>query len=315
MNSAQHNLLAQVASMYYEQDMTQTEIGTQLGLSRVKVYRLLKQARQEGVVEIHVNWPVERSSGLEQALIERFGLRETLVLNASNVPPNLQQLGELGAQYLTQILEDGMTLAVCMGRSTYAVINAISPDFQAHIRVAQATGSIPFSLYQLDSSALARRLAEKLGGEVLYLSSPLTADSVDAATVMRSQRDIKHTLTVAGQADVALLGIGNLNPQTSAVVQAGFITAEMLTELIGNGAVGDMAGQLFDQEGHLHQSSYNQRVISVSFEDLCRIPTVVAVAAGQDKVNAIIGALKTCIIKVLITDALTARAVLKASGV
>jgi DNA-binding transcriptional regulator LsrR (DeoR family) len=42
---------------------------------------------------------------------------------------------------------------------------------------------------------------------------------------------------------------------------------------------------------------------------------VVAVAAGEDKVNAIIGALKTCIIKVLITDALTARAVLKASGV
>jgi DNA-binding transcriptional regulator LsrR (DeoR family) len=76
-----------------------------------------------------------------------------------------------------------------------------------------------------------------------------------------------------------------------------------------------MAGQLFDQEGRLHEGSYNQRVISVSFEDLCRIPTVVAVVAGQDKVNAIIGALKTCIIKVLITDALTARAVLKASGV
>jgi DNA-binding transcriptional regulator LsrR (DeoR family) len=279
------------------------------------VYRLLKQAREEGIVEIHINWPIERSAGLEQALVERFDLREALVLNAGNTPSNLQQLGELGAQYLTQILEDGMTLAVCMGRSTYAVINAISPDFQAHIRVAQATGSIPFSMYQLDSSAMARRLAEKLGGEVLYLSSPLTADSVDAAAVMRSQRDINHTLTIAGQADVALLGIGNLNPQTSAVVRAGFITAEMLSELIGSGAVGDMAGQLFDQEGHLHKSSYNQRVISVSFEDLCRIPTVVAVAAGEDKVNAIIGALKTCIIKVLITDALTARAILKVSGV
>ncbi len=37
LDSSQHNLLAQVASMYYEQDMTQNEIGAQLELSRVKV--------------------------------------------------------------------------------------------------------------------------------------------------------------------------------------------------------------------------------------------------------------------------------------
>ena len=62
------NLLAQIAFMYYEQELTQNEIAAQLGLSRVKVYRLLKQAKIEQVVQININWPIERDPELERAL-------------------------------------------------------------------------------------------------------------------------------------------------------------------------------------------------------------------------------------------------------
>ena len=214
MDIGQHNALAQVASMYYEQGMTQNAIAAELGLSRVKVYRLLKEAREEGIVQITINWPLERDRELERALKQRFGLKEALVLKSiqGTRAAALQRLGQLGARYLEQNLKDGTTLAVCLGRSTYEVINAVRPDFQARVRVAQAIGSMPCVMGELDSAALARQLAQKLGGDVLYLSSPVMADSPEAAAVLRSQQGIERTLKAAREADVALVGIGILDP-------------------------------------------------------------------------------------------------------
>lgn len=312
MDAGLHELLAQTASMYYEQGMTQNAIAKQLNLSRVKIYRLLKQAREEKVVQITINWPISRDSQLEETLKERFGLKEALVLSTApgNHSPALQRLGELGARYLEQTLEDGTTLAVCLGRSTYETINAIRPGTHAHVRVAQAIGSMPFAMGELDSAALARLLAQKLGGDVLYLASPVMADSLEAAEVLRRQQGIEHTLKAARAADVALVGIGTLNPATFGFVKAGFITPDELSALAADGAVGDVSGQIFTLNGDLHPCEFNRRVVGITFDDLCHIPTTFAVAMGREKAEAILGCLRTCIINVFCTNDQTARAVL-----
>ena len=51
------HLLAQVASLYYEQGLTQEQVARRLGISRSGVSRLLREARREGIVEIHVRHP------------------------------------------------------------------------------------------------------------------------------------------------------------------------------------------------------------------------------------------------------------------
>jgi deoxyribonucleoside regulator len=312
MDDIQRGLLAQISSMYYEQGMTQNEIASQLGLSRVKIYRLLKQAKEEQVVQITINWPIKRQAQLEQALKQAFGLKEALVLATASQDPvsALQRLGQLSARYLEQVLKDGTTMAVCLGRTTYEVVNAIRPGFQARVRVAQAIGSMPFAMRELDSAALARQLAQKLGGEVLYLSSPVLADSPEAAEVLRSQQGIERTLAAARAADVALVGIGNLDPATSGFVKAGFISPAELAELTADGAVGDVAGQIFTKDGRLHPCQFNRRLIGITFEELCRIPTTIAVAMGPEKPQAILGCLRTCTIKVICTDDRTAGEVL-----
>jgi deoxyribonucleoside regulator len=312
LENSQHDLLAQVASMYYEQDMTQNEIGAQLGLSRVKVYRLLKQARAEQVVRISINWPVERDPELEKQLIQTFRLKEALVLKtlSPHRSPALQPLGQLAAHYLERVLTDGSTMAVCLGRSTYETINAISPDFQAKVRVAQAMGSMPFSMQEVDSATLARPLAQKLEGEVLYLSSPLMADSVEAAGVLRRQREIERVLMAARAADVALLGIGSLDPATSGFIKAGFLSPDELADLVTTGAVGDVAGQIYTLEGQLHPCEYNQRVIGITLAELRQIPITLAVAMGRAKAKAILGGLRTGAINVLGTDDSAAKEVL-----
>jgi deoxyribonucleoside regulator len=313
MELDRHNMLARVASHYYNDDMTQSEIAERLGISRVKVYRLLKEARAEEIVQITINWPISRSGQLERELREALGLREALVLDSTQHPDGLtvRQLGQLGARYLEEILQDGMTMTVCLGRATYEVIHAIRPGFRARVHVAQAMGTLPFALQELDSATLARQLAAKLGGEVSYLTSPLMVDSPEAAEVLRSQRDIQRTLAAARGADVALVGIGNLDQTTSGFVRAGFTTAEELEDLTRAGAIGDVAGQIITLDGALHPCAHNQRLIGITLAELRAIPTTIAAALGREKARAILGALRTGAINVLCIDDRTAAAVLE----
>lgn len=310
-----HELLAHVASLYYEQDMTQNAIADLLGLSRVKVYRLLREARDAKVVQIKIDWPIKRNTELEARLQDEFSLQTALVLKTTTWQPSsvLHQLGSLAARYLENILQHNTTMAICLGRSTYEVINAISPDFQANVQVAQAIGNLPNSFHEYDSSTLARQLAQKLGGQVMYLPSPLMADTPEAASVIRSQRDVRRTLSVASAADVALVGIGNLDPETSGFVRAGFIEPDELRELKDDGAVGDLAWQLYTADGALYPCEFNNRVIGIRLEELAHIPTTIAVAAGVEKAAAIRGALHTGVINVLATDERTAAAILRAA--
>lgn len=348
MTITDHQILAEVASLYYEEDLTQSEIAGRLGLSRVKVYRMLKQAKDEQVVQIVIDWPIRRAADLEAALCTTFGLATAHVLQAGgsrsgNGTPHgdpgspaagIHPLGQLAARCLEQTLQDGATLAVCLGRSTYETIAAIRPGFRARVTVAPALGALPFALPELDSGALARRLALKLGGDVLDLAAPALADSPADAAVLRSQREIRRTLDLARNADVALLGIGNLDPTHSGFVlerrgdydqggshgqsghhsrvggHSGFLTPAELTALTQGGAVGDMGGHIFTLSGRIHDKLYDDRLIGLSLDDYQRIPITIAVAAGTAKVNAILGALRTGAITTLVTDDRTAAAVL-----
>lgn len=312
MDGTQHAQLAEVASMYYEREMTQNAIADEMGLSRVKVYRLLKEARDENVVQIFIDWPVRRDEELESALVVTFGLQSALVVQSS---PNARvstrmQLGQLCARFLEAKLTTGATLAVCLGRTTYEVIQAIRPNFRVHVNVVQALGSMPAAMGELDSAALARQLADKLGGEVVYLPSPFMAESAADADVLRAQRDIRFALDVARSADLALLGIGAVDPARSNSVRAGALSGEQLAVLAGNGVVGDMAGQLLTVDGHASADEVNGRVIGLTLNDLRAISTTIAVAMGTEKRTAILGALRTGAVDVFGTDDRTARGVL-----
>jgi deoxyribonucleoside regulator len=248
--------------------------------------------------------------------MQTFNLTEARVLKTSTEQsaPVLRQLGHLSARYLESLLKDISTMAICLGRATYEVINAVRPDLKAHIQIVQAIGSMPYAREEYDSSTLARQLAQKLGGQVLYLTSPLMADSADAAKVIRSQRNIKHTLTKARSADIALMGIGNLDNQTSGFVREGFLSESELAAFVAHGAVGDVAWRIFTAAGELYPSEFDERVIGITLEELRQIPMTIAVASGKSKIQAIGGALRTGVINVLCTDDKTASAVLRQSN-
>ena len=76
------------------------------------------------------------------------------------------------------------------------------------------------------------------------------------------------------------------------------------------GAVGDLAGHFFRADGTFVED-WSERMLAVPVDALRRLNGVFAVAAGSGKARPILGALRTGVIDVLVTDRHTAEAVLQ----
>ena len=63
-----------------------------------------------------------------------------------------------------------------------------------------------------------------------------------------------------------------------------------------------MCAQHYDINGQLLDVELNRRVIGVGLESLRSIDTVIAIAGGEEKAKAILGAIRGQYIDVLITD-------------
>ena len=113
-DNEKRNMLASVANLYYNVEMTQNQIAERFFTSRSKISRMLKEARQLGIVEIKILEPWDRNVELEQEFMRRFALKDVRVISVkeANNTMVLQKLGEVAAYYLDNLLNDNMILGI-----------------------------------------------------------------------------------------------------------------------------------------------------------------------------------------------------------
>ncbi|BCX05956.1 MAG: DNA-binding protein [Candidatus Roseilinea sp.] len=309
-------LLTRVASMYYLDDATQQEIALALGLSRPKVGRLLKKAKEEGIVEITVRTHPALSMQLERALTERFGLRQAMLVSDQRDPDAQRaQVARMVANFLVRNLRDGHAVAVGMGRNVGAVPDHVIDAAPRKCTFISAMGGSPHVGQPINPNDICRRLAERFGGYAEVLYAPAYADSRAMRDSIMGHDDVRQSLDHARRADFALVGIGDARDD-SAVVQMGCFTAREMRQMRHSGAVGDILGCFFNLDGTPVADNMLNRTVGLSPDDLRKIPCVIAVASETGKSMAILGALRSGIVNVLATSIGNARSVLElADGV
>ncbi|MDP9314948.1 MAG: sugar-binding transcriptional regulator [Chloroflexota bacterium] len=305
-------LLAQVATLYYDLGKSQQEIAIEFDLSRSNISRMLKEARERGIVEIFIHHPLRRVMHLEQELCKRFGLREAAVVEC--VPGNddltLTRAAKLAARVLDQTLENVQLLGISLGRAVHATVNAFTPSRRFDVEVVQLMGAGSQLNPAFDGPALVDQTARRLTNRVRYLYAPNIVDSAVVARALLEQTNLALTLTLARQAEVALVGIGALSPVVSGLVGANVLTPEELDAFRADGVVGDICGRHFDRFGHKVTSDLDDRVIAITLDELKAIPNVIGVACTATKVEAILGALRGGYLDTLVTDSAAAEGVL-----
>lgn len=306
--------LYEIARHYHELGKTQNEIADSLGISRSQVSRALKQAQDEGIVVIHVIPPEFDFTDLEAKLCSVFGLRDAVVILGSAGPSRLltQNLGMAGAKYLDKTLRAGHVVGVSWGatlRELVAAFNETKPS-PREIMVVPLLGGQGQASPDLQVNDIASRVSMTFGGSHLYLHAPSFVDTPEARAMMLNDSNIKNVADKWATADVAVMGIGCFVPPSTLLEEGGFPPDELI-ELAKMGVVGDICMRFFDVHGEPVNTPLGERIIGASLEQLKSIECVVAVAGGVNKAQAILGALRTGVADVLITDDAAARRVLE----
>lgn len=313
MDPERLDFLAQIAVWYYEEGLDQETIAGRINRSRSMVSRLLDEARQAGLVEVRVHYPLKTDPQLERQLCETFGLKQATVLAA---PPDdynilLRRLGELAARCLQQALHPGIVIGVGWGTGVHAVVRAMPAWPVPDATVVQVIGAVGFGDPMVDGAELARWLAQKLEAAYRYLSAPLLVEDESVVRSLLRQRSIAETLAMAAKAEIAIVGIGTVKSQLSSLMRAGYLTREALANLEELGVVGDLLSRQLDAFGNVMDVAHNRRVIGIEdLNTLRAIPKVVAVAGHVIKAPAILATLRGHYVNILVTDAATATEIL-----
>jgi DNA-binding transcriptional regulator LsrR (DeoR family) len=301
-------LLADIAEYYYNEGLSQQEIADRVNMSRPSISRLLIEARDYGIVKIDIEHPIPVAIGLEAKLKKIFSLRSAHVLERgiSTESEALNNFGRLGAQILINSLKDGMVLGVSWGTTVHAVVSGLRATRLPHVKVVQLLGGVGSPYASIDGPEQVRRIGELLNAQHYYLNAPMLVDTPEAATALREDHSIKEVLELAQQSDVALVGIGSIIPEVSTQYHSGYLTYENLRLLEKQGVVGAMCSSFFDIDGNFISVPWcDQCSISVNWDDLKKIPTVIGIATGKRKAPAILGAIRSKIVDILVTDDIT----------
>ncbi len=307
------SLLADIAEMYYLEEKNQAEIAKAVGVTRSMISRMLKEARESDIVDIRIQRPLQSDPDLEMALKEQFGLKDVFVVMTRhrNGERLTHTLGIAGAMMLSRYLAPEKTLGLAWGTSISATVDAYEVPEPLPIKVVQLVGAMGARNLKYDGHDLVARLTDKVGGDAYYLNAPYLCQSAEMAKSLLQTKSVRETISIGKKADVALLGVGTTSPEYSSFFLAGYVTRRELEDLRRSGGVGDVCGLHFDINGQPACEDFCERLVSIRRQDLLSIPVRLGVAGGEGKTDAILGALLSKYVNVLVIDNLTARKVLE----
>ncbi len=305
------DLMMAIARAYYEGDATQADIAAEFGLSRMKVSRLLRQAREEGVVDVRIRVHRAVALDIEAQLTDRFGLKRALI-SADRAEPEAQraEVALVVSDYLERELFDGATIAVGMGRNVAALADTRGRPHLGNAVFVCATGGAHRAGEPGNADHICRKLARRFGGTPETLYAPAYVPEAALRDALLRNQTVRRTLDVARSADFALIGVGDLGEE-SHMVRMGWFKREEILAARAAGVVGDLMGyDFFDLEGRERNEILGGRVVGLRLREMRAIPNVVAIAGEPTKAVAILAALRTGVIDVLGTSLANAQSIL-----
>jgi DNA-binding transcriptional regulator LsrR (DeoR family) len=332
-------LLVKVAQLYHLQGLNQDQIGRQLGVSRSKVSRMLKEARERGLVEISIHHPARFSLDLERQLEAELGLREAVVVNAGGVMGGqaLTSVAGAASDYLMRVLQPGDVLGVSGGETVALTAQVMPAGAVEDVSVVQLGSALAYlgegAAYS--SAEVSLQVAQKLGSRdrLVLIPVPSLLDTETIRDALLLDTGVQQALALLRGCTIALVGIGALNavprgqgettspeggsaesprarPRQRCRRRLLPVTEAESTELQNVGAVGEICARFFDRTGQPCVTSLDRRMVALDLSELRAVPLVIGVARGRQKAAAILGAVRGGYVKSLVTDDITATEVL-----
>jgi DNA-binding transcriptional regulator LsrR (DeoR family) len=299
-------LLQTVARLHYEKDLSQREIAEQMKLSTATVSRLIRRAREEGIVRIEIAGTVGTDE-LAEELREALGLAHVALAPSTPTAGTMAGLADPVGRLLRRArIGTRSVLGIGWGRTVWEVIQVGLPKIPG-VTTVPLCGGIPEAAPQFQIGEIARLAAAQLGGLPKFLHVPYLLGS-EARRALGKDARIKGTLDLWNRLDAVIVGIGRPHGGTHSSNDAAVTPNDPAIDH----AVGDVLLRYFDANGNGVHWRDESMLFSISAEQLAAVPVRIAVAASASKAVSILGAARSGLINALATDTGTASQILAA---
>lgn len=306
-------LLAKIARMYYENDMTQKEIADYLGIYRTTVSRMLKKAKQEGIVKIKIEAPSIPYLDMEYELERIFGLKEIVIVptekNQSR-EERKKQVGKAGAELLKRIIKDQDVVGCAWGTTMAELADQIEEAPKRDAEFIPLVGGSGMTEAKYHINTIVFKIAQAFGSASHFIDAIAVVKSKETKAEIISSNYYKKIRDLWDKLTIAVVGVGD--PVNLSYNQdAGFYTPEEIVHFQQTQVTGELCSRFVDAEGNLLNIEVNERTIGIEIERLRELSYSIGIAESIEKVPAIMAVLKGKFINVLVTTDQTAEVILQ----
>lgn len=302
------------AHLYYMSDLDMAAIGTELGISRSSVSRLLRFARDSGLVDIRIHAPAARTGEIADEFAQRFGVRAHIVPTTaqSSDAQRLERVGTLAARVVGRALESEMTLGVAWGATISAVSRRLIPKELWNVRIVQLNGAGNPSTSGIDyASEILARFAEAYSARVEQFPVPAFFDDPATKVALWRERSTRRVLDAQQQMDIALFGLGAHDAAVpSHVYSGGYLEPADFDTLRTEAVVGDVATVFYRGDGSDADIDLNKRSSGPDLATIRAVPRRICVVSGDSKAAATEGAFAAGLLTDIVADENLARLLL-----
>jgi DNA-binding transcriptional regulator LsrR (DeoR family) len=302
------DLCVRAAWLHYGGGLTQGEVAARLGIPNVKAHRLIARANRMGLVRVEIDGEIGACIALEEQIASRYGLAHCQVApDLDDEPLPIKTLALAGSRYLKQQLLSGehRMIGFGHGRTLAACAGVLQRVNAPEVRLVSLLGGLS-RRYATTPFDVIHKLAERTGAEAYVLPLPFYANTIEDRAVLLEQRGVRPIVEMGIDATLRFVGIGGMEADAS-MLSTGMADMEEFEDARREGGVAELLGHIFEASGRVMQTGLSARTLSMSADDIRRHDTV-AIAGGKSKVAAIRAVLASGLIRGLITDERTARA-------
>jgi len=243
---------------------------------------------------------------LEMELTNKLGIKGCIIVpgNADESEWVKSELGKMGAEQLSKIVQPKQTISVTGGTTIASVAEALPENLKnKELLFVPARGGIGADL-QYQANSLCQIMAKKTAGDymVLYVPDQVTKELYHSFI---NDSSIREVLLKIKSSDVVIHGIGDAITMAKRRNTSQF----EMDILLEQQAVAEAFGYYFDENG---KEVNKVNTIGLQLEDLQYIPHIIAVAGGVSKAKAIKAYMKIAPKNtILVTDESAAKLILK----
>lgn len=289
---SQDEAIVEVTWCYYQDGMNQNEIAERLGISRATVVNYLSEARRRDYVRITLDSDIFRNQELARGLVDRFGLRDAIVVPSSpaGADQSLDRVTRAVADWLPSLLEPGDRLGVAWGETVYRVAEAAPRMSLEGLTVVQLVGSRPAAL-GFAAETCSATLARRYGAHCVNLHVPLLLSDRALVDRLRQEPVIRMQLDAVADCNKTIFACGTCG-EDSHVVHTGLLDKSEVDACAEKGAIGVICGRLIDHEGRGLKREIEDRMIAVTLDQMKNKDMGLLVGSGPDRAEPMLAAIR-----------------------